>query len=123
MAKVEIETIKAKDIFETTVDRMKSLGIYREEFDGTIQIYAQLVEQYSILTDRFERGKYKIQSQSAQGGLKKAPIVATLESLRKDILSYSNVLCLNPKAFGEQGVKDAPKVSKLDAALGRLGLG
>ena len=32
------------------------------------------------------------------GGKKKAPIVAALESLRKDILQYSDRLCLNPRA-------------------------
>lgn len=117
------DLVKAKDVFETTVERMKSLGVYREEFDGTIHIYSQLVEQYYIFTARFEREKFKIQSKSAQGGMKKAPIVATLESLRKDILSYSNALCLNPKAFGEQGTKEQPKASKLDEALAKLGVG
>ena len=109
-----------QEIFETTVDRMESLGVYRPEYDGQIEIYAQLCEQYVLLTERFERSGYKVQTKSAQGGMKKSPIVATLEALRKDILSYSDRLCLNPKSFESLGI-DRPKVSALEEALRDLG--
>ena len=36
---------------------------------------------------------------------KKSPLVQTLETLRKDILSYSDRLCLNPKALTEDKLK------------------
>lgn len=117
------ESAAVRAIFRETVKRMESLGVYRPEYDGTIQVYAQIVDQYRVLTERFEQGEYEIQSFSAAGGLKKAPIVATLESLRKDILAYSTALCLNPKAMREQGTKEAPKASKLDVALAKLNLG
>ena len=113
-----IDTIQ--NIFKDTVNRMESLGVYRKEYDGTIRIFSELCEQYATLTERFERSRYKIQTKSAQGGMKKAPIVATLESLRKDILAYSDRLCLNPKSFDSLGIKEKPKVSKLDAALSKL---
>ncbi|GAA6514562.1 P27 family phage terminase small subunit [Phocea massiliensis] len=104
-------------IVEDTVEKMVSLGVYRPEYDSTIQVYAELREQYGVLTERFEQSKYKIQTKSAQGGMKKAPIVATLEALRKDILSYSDRLCLNPKAFDSMSVKGPPPASKLEIAL------
>ena len=111
-------------IFEETVERMKSLGVYREEYDGTIRVYAQICAQYLILTERFERSRYKIQTASAQGGMKKAPIVATLEALRKDILSYSDRLCLNPKSFDAMNLQTAPREkSKLEKAMERFGDG
>jgi len=112
----DIEIIRG--IRETTIARMKSLGVYREEYDGTIEIYSQLCEQYQTITERFEKSGYKVQTKSAQGGMKKSPIVATLESLRKDILSYSDRLCLNPKSFDSLGqtAKPAPR-SKLEEAL------
>lgn len=107
-------------IFNDTVQKMKELGVYRAEYDSTIRIFSELCEQYQILTERFEKSKYKIQTKSAQGGMKKAPIVATLESLRKDILAYSDRLCLNPKSFDSLGLKEKPKQSKLEAALGKM---
>lgn len=117
----KLETIRG--IFDETVGRMKSLGVYREEYDGTIHIYAQLCEQYLTLTDRFERSKYKIQTQSAQGGMKKAPIVAALEALRKDLLAYSDRLCLNPKSYDAMSMKAAPAKTRLEAAMEAFGSG
>lgn len=104
------ETIR--ELFDDTVNQMKTLGVYRSEYDGMIGIYAQLREQYDILTERFENSRYRINTKSAQGGLKKAPIVATLESLRKDILAYSDRLCLNPKSYDAMNIKQQKK-SKL----------
>lgn len=108
---------KVKTIFEMTVERMKSLGVYRSEYDGIIYIYSQLCEQYETLTIKFEKSKYEYESFTAAGGAKKAPIVATLETLRKDILGYSDRLCLNPKSFDAMNIKPAAKASKLDAAM------
>lgn len=107
-------------IFNDTVRKMEELGVYRKEYNGTVRIFAELCQQYRILTERFEKSKYRIQTKSAQGGMKKAPIVATLESLRKDILAYSDRLCLNPKSFDALGLKEKPKQSKLDAAMGKI---
>ena len=106
----------SQSIFDDTVAQMQALGVYRPEYDGTVRIYAQLREQYDALTERFERSRYKINTASAQGGMKKAPLVATLESLRKDILAYSDRLCLNPKAYDGMNIKP-PKKSKLEDAL------
>lgn len=119
MAEIQQEEIK-RTIFDSTVESMKSLGVYRSEYNGTISTYADICEQYLRLTDRFKRSKYKIQTQSAQGGMKKAPIVSTLESLRKDMLMYSDRLCLNPKSFDAMTIKPQPKQSKLDKALDEL---
>ena len=107
-------------IFEEAVEQMKMLGIYKPEYDNMIQIYAELRLQYIILTDRFEKSNYKVQTKSERGGMKKSPIVATLEGLRKDILAYSDRLCLNPKSFHALDVTpEAPK-SKLENLLGAM---
>jgi phage terminase small subunit len=111
---------RTKTIFETTVERMKSLGVYKTEYDGIIYIYSQLCEQYETLTLKFEKSKYEYESFTAAGGAKKAPIVATLETLRKDILGYSDRLCLNPKAYDAMNIKPAAKASKLDKAMDAL---
>lgn len=87
------ETIKTN-----TVSDMKKIGVYKPEYDAIIDIYAELMEQYRRLTEAYKDSKYKYDEETMNGGSKKAPIVSTLESLRKDILQYSDRLCLNPKA-------------------------
>lgn len=86
--------------------RMQTLGTYKEEYEGAIEILSQLQEQYDELTKQFRESGYRYAEHTAQG-TKKAPIVTTLESLRKDILAYMGALGLTPA-----GAK------KLDAVVG-----
>ena len=109
-----------------TRENMISLGIYRPEFDTTIQIYSGLVEQYQALEKDFKKTKFSVVEKTGYSENKKrAPIVATLESLRKDILQYSNVLGLTPT--GLKKIKEALKTtdnkkqSKLEMALNNFG--
>lgn len=105
------ETVK-----RTTISDMKKLKIYKPEYNRVISIYAELVEQYGKITEKFVESDYKFQETTADGGKKKAPIVATLETLRKDILAYSDRLCLNPKAL-ETVSADKDNKSKLAIVL------
>jgi len=106
-------------IKKETIQLMKSLGVYKPEYDPLIEIYAELREQYTILTKKFAESGYQYEVETAQGGTKKAPIVATLESLRKDILAYADRLCLNPKTIDGITVENK-KQSVLAAALRQL---
>lgn len=108
-------TIKRK-----TIADMKRLGVHKVEYNRLIDIYAGLVHQYMVLTIKFEEGGFKYQVETDQGGAKKAPIVATLENLRKDILAYSDRLCLSPKAFENVTADASDKKSPLDEALKKL---
>jgi len=109
--KSEKDKIKSK-----TVSEMKKLGVYKKEYNRVIEIYAEIVAQYNKLTKDFEEGGYIYEVDTVQGGSKKAPIVATLETLRKDILAYSDRLCLNPKSI-ENVTPDKPQKSKLAMML------
>lgn len=106
-------------IKRATIRAMKELGTYKKEFDPLIEIYAELREQYAVLSGRFAAGGYPFEVSTADGGSKKAPIVATLESLRKDILAYTDRLCLNPKTIDGITV-ETKKQSVLAAALRQL---
>lgn len=108
------ETIK-----RATIADMKKLGIHKPEYNRLIDIYAELIEQYGELMEEFERSGYQYQVETDQGGYKKAPIVATLEALRKDILAYSDRLCLNPKSLETVTAETSTK-SKLAQALSEL---
>lgn len=106
-------------IRRTTIADMKKLGIYKPQYNRIIEIYAELYAQYALLEKEFEQGGYQYEVETAQGGAKKSPIVATLETLRKDILAYSDRLCLNPKAL-ETVTADTAQKSKLAQALSEL---
>lgn len=89
---------RPKNIKNQTRDQMKALGVYKPEFEPIIEVYSQLREQYKILSDRFIASNYDIE-ETTNTGSKKAPIVTTLESLRKDILAYATQLCLTPQGL------------------------
>ena len=105
------ETIKRR-----TIADMKSLGVHKKEYNRLIDIYSELVHQYIKLTVEFKENGYKYEVATSQGGSKKAPIIVTLETLRKDILLYSDRLCLNPKSL-ETVTAETPKKSKLAVIL------
>lgn len=97
---------------------MMALGVYKPEFEPIIKIYGQLREQYDELTGQFESSGYSYAEQTATGS-KKSPIVTTLESLRKDILSYASQLGLTPQGLlrADDGAFKKKKISALAAAL------
>lgn len=116
MAKIPTkETIKRR-----TIADMKALGVHKPQYNRLVDIYSELVYQYLKLNDEFESGGYQYESFTAAGGAKKSPIVATLESLRKDILAYSDRLCLNPKSTMQPKNGEGNKKSTLASVLSKL---
>ncbi|WP_242841829.1 P27 family phage terminase small subunit [Clostridium beijerinckii] len=101
------------------VEDMKVLGVYKKQYSSLIGIYVDLNIQYEVALKEFEDSGYQYETETAAGGTKKSAIVATLESLRKDILAYSDRLCLNPKALGSVTPEGNNK-SKLAAVLQEL---
>lgn len=106
-------------IKKTTIADMRKLGTYKPEYNRIIDIYAELYTQYSLLEKKYKEEGYQYEVETGQGGYKKSPIVATLEALRKDILAYSDRLCLNPKAL-ETVTADTAQKSKLAQVLSEL---
>jgi len=92
-----------------TIKSMKSIGTYRPEYNTIIDIYAGLVSEYHRAIEDFEKDGRRHEVFTAAGGTKKSGIVATLENLRKDILAYSDRLCLNPKALEKITVEQGQK--------------
>ncbi|MBT2728387.1 P27 family phage terminase small subunit [Bacillus sp. ISL-75] len=108
-----------------TKENLQALGIYQPEFDVTISIYSSLVEQYQALEKEFKKSKFTVVEKTGYSeNQKKHPIVVSLESLRKDILAYSNALGLTPAGLKKikANMKDENKnVSKLEMALNKFG--
>lgn len=115
------ENLKNQDaIFDETVQRMKKLGTYRPEFDMEIRIYSEMIEQYRAAIDDWRNdGAAEFQVKGSDGRAAKSPFVRSMEALRRDIASYSNLLGLNPKAHEALDVKQE-KTSRLADALRQL---
>lgn len=113
------KAIHKDTIRENTIADMESLHVYKKEYDPLISIYSELREQYEQLTREFVNSGYQCTAGTGAGGEKKSPTVATLENLRKDILQYSDRLCLNPKAISAIDIP-VQKKSKLGEALKSL---
>jgi phage terminase small subunit len=107
------------------IENMRALNIYKPEFNVTISIYAGLVEQYQALEKEFKKSKFTVVEKTGYSdNTKKSPMVGTLESLRKDILAYSNALGLTPsglKKINDEMNKEKKNVSKLEMALNAFG--
>lgn len=102
--------------FEEVVTDMKILGVYREEFNPIIYIYLDILDQYDRAQAEFEKdGRMLIDCRSGQ---KKNPLLVTLEGLKKEIITYSDRLCLNPKSFDQvKNAKDITEKTRLDQAM------
>lgn len=114
------KAIRKETIRKNTIQSMRNLGTYKPEYNPIIDIYAGLSEQYEKLTKEFKDTNYNYSSPTGQGGDKKSSLIATLETLRKDILQYSDRLCLNPRSMMEEKNKGKKKESALTKALREL---
>ena len=117
--KADVIEYRAVSIKDKVIDDMKGLGTYKPEFDAIITIYSDLLAQYEQANQKFIDSGYQYETETAAGGTKKSAIVATLENLRKDIIAYSDRLCLNPKSV-ETVTTDNPTKSKLASVLSNL---
>lgn len=99
-----------KESFRKNVIRdMKSLGVYKPEYDPIIGIYCEIHEQYQRLMATYMKSDYQI-----DGG--DVAIARRLETLRKDFITYNDRLKLNPKAH-DMPDKKLEKKSKLAQVL------
>ncbi len=77
------------------IQQMNELGVYKSEFDPTIDRYVELTKEYSKLYAKYKKDGFQCEIETDRG-VKKAPIVNVLETLRRDILSLENALGLTP---------------------------
>lgn len=106
-------------IKKRTIADMKSLGVYKEEYRDIIDVYCDTYLSYLEAQRDFEEGGRKYETKTAAGNPKKSAIVDTIEKLRKDILAYSDRLCLNPKAL-ENVTAEKEQKSTLASVLSSL---
>lgn len=92
-----------KQLKSIVVKNMKTMGTYKKEFDQIIDIYAGMLYQYLFFEDELEGMGYRITedytNKAGATNQRKVPLLTAMESLRKDIISYSDRLTLNPKSI------------------------
>lgn len=77
---------------------MEHLGIYKPEFDESIERYVALQKEYKQIYKQYVADDYQCTVDTASG-IKKSPIVTTLESLRRDLLQLEESLGLTPRGL------------------------
>lgn len=103
---------------KSVIESMEKLGVYKAEFDPAIERYVKLSKEYATLYAKHVKEGYRCEVVTSSG-VKKAPIVATLEVLRRDILKAENELGLTPAGLlkiQENAFKKA-KNSKKDSLI------
>lgn len=97
--------ITKKTIEKATEKKMKSLGTYRKEYADLISIYAGLLFKYMKYEKEHAERDYEVAeiyvNKAGAENYRKIPLVNVMETLRRDILTYSDRLMLNPKSLGE----------------------
>lgn len=107
-------------IKKRTIEDMKSLGIYKEQYRDIINVYVDTYYSYLKVQEEFEKSGMEFETETAAGNPKKSAVADSLEKLRKDIIAYSDRLCLNPKSI-ENVTANTTKKSKLETALDTIG--
>lgn len=74
---------------------MQEAGTYRKDYDVALKNLTRMQKQYDVLEKKFAEAGYPFEVDTEQG-TKKAPIVTTMEALRRDILAYMNALGFTP---------------------------
>jgi len=102
---------------------MEELGVYKPEYKTTIDIFVDMLHQYEVFMEQFEASGYKVEEEytnkAGATNMRKTPLLTAIEKLRVDIATYSNMLCLNPRAL-EKVTAEKQSGSKLASVLSEL---
>lgn len=114
---------KKREIESQVIEHMENLGIFKPEYAPTIKVYVDMLFQYEVFTEEFESGGCQVEepytNKAGATNMRKTPVYAAIEKLRMDLSTYSNLLCLNPKAI-ENITAETQTTSKLASVLNKL---
>lgn len=104
---------------------MKSLGIYKKEFNRTISICAAMLKNLDELEQHFfdSGNEYIVEHTNKNGNTntQKNPEYQCIESLRRDILVYLRELGITPQGLKRYNEKlTASEKKKEDAGLEKV---
>src|SRR5699024_1480872 len=112
-----------EEIHNDVISKMTELGVFKDEYMNTINVYVDMLHQYEILTQQFNDAGFKVEEEytnkAGATNMRKTPVFGALEKLRMDLVAYSNILCLNPKSIESINVEKG-KTSSLADVLKKL---
>lgn len=110
-----------------TINRMTALGNYKQEYDDLINLYVDSVYQYHKQMSVWEKHGSPITEEytnkAGATNARKVPILTVIDGYRKDIITLSDKLMLNPKADSvilEQSSNSASPFGKFMAENGGM---
>lgn len=114
-------TIRTNKIRNETIEKMRSLGVYREEFTIPIQRYADMRIQYDILSETWRETGCKVTekytNKAGATNIRKAPLYLSMENLRRELIEMENLFGLTPK--GLKAIKTKGLEQGKESALGK----
>ena len=108
------------DFRQATIDNMKMLGVYKPQFNKTIEMYADMLAQYEIAWQEFVESGCKAECPTKAGGVRKTAALTTMEELRRQIGAYSDRLRLTPKTAAEKETKEESKFERAMEKIEKL---
>ena len=117
---------QAEKVLRKTKSNMKKTGTYKSEFDASIERYANLRVQYSLLEEKWYESGCEITEEytnkSGATNQRKTALYMALETLRKELLEMENTFGLTPKGLKQIRIKglEGKKESALGKALKEL---
>lgn len=118
MGRKKIKSIE--DYIEETKNDMTNMGTYRAEYNPIIKIYATLLFDFERIRKEYEKEGMQAEVMTAAGNPKKSSHLSALENIRKDIITYSDRLLLNPKMYANTEPPKQEKKSKLEKIFNDL---
>lgn len=118
---------EVRKIIKNIIEDMQAVNTYKPQFNPTIRVYAETQQQYNTLYKEFIISGGKIMEEytnnSGFTNERKTAIYLSIETLRKDLVNYQNVLGLTPSGLKKinDEMKAKKKTSKLTLAMNKNG--
>ena len=96
-------TRKSKKIIKDTIENMKAIGTYKEEFTPVITRYSYMRLQFDMLMDRWldDGGRVTEEYTNKNGATneRKTALYLSIETLRKELTDTEMILGLTPQGL------------------------
>ena len=106
------DVLNEKTILDQTRTIMKKQNTYNSSYNRILKLYATTLHQFLLLNKQWQDDGYQTYIVTDNGGIKKNPLLDQLNVLRKDVITLSDRLMLNPKTAKEVAkIEEPPKKS------------
>ena len=111
------DVLNEKTILDQTRMIMKNKNTYDSSYNRILKLYATTLHQFLLLNKQAQDSGYETYITTDNGGIKKNPLLEQLNVLRKDVITLSDRLMLNPKTAKEVAKIEPPPKKSVFANL------